>query len=471
MATPTNVHYSRPTVGPIAGGRSVFGAPAAAQAGASASLAISKAMAAAATGVMLVTGNVAHSVPLAASAQAVAAAAAALTTSGGGTYLATQAAALLPGRWVELTGMSGFNWALIASPNGSGSSVLDFANHGMDDEPGLRLSAYLGAHPGVASIIDYDEAANAWSVGSLPFGGTDPHGWASSAANPTTGHQYIYQKSTSQYWRRLSGASTFAQIATDSALSNEETNALTWDMARNGLISFTDVAGARFWANNAGTGSWTGLGDPGVAGPYHTAAAYLEATQECFLADGTSASTRYWLLNQAGSFAGPFTAPLDVACAGSNGNLSCAERSTQRLIVINPRNNAIQTFNPLTRLWRSITPSNGQIPLSRPAGATDGFVISIKRHGVVLIVQGRGNGAAPNAYLFKPTRAPILPAVVTFSAPGSIDVAPYCENYNPATTLLSLPPGTPSTVSISGSILSSSVAQTLTNQYIQETPL
>ena len=471
MATPTNVHYTRATAGPIAGGRSVFGASAAAQASAGAALAIAKAMAAAATGAMLVSGGIAHSVPLSAAAQAVAAATAALTTSGAGTYLATQAAALLPGRWVELTGMGGFNWALIASPNGSGSSVLDFANHGMDDEPALRLSAYLGAHPGVASIIDYDEVANSWSVGSLPFGGTDPHGWASSAANPTTGHQYIYQKSTSQYWRRLSGASTFAQIATDSALSNEETNALAWDMARNGLISLTDAAGVRFWSNSAGTGSWAGLGNPGVAGPYHTAAAYLEATQELFLADGTSASTRYWLLNQAGSFAGPFTAPLDVACAGSNGNLSCAERSTQRHFVINPRNNEIQTFNPSTRLWRPITPSNGQIPLNRPAGATVGFVISIKRHGVVLIVQGRGNGAAPNAYLFKPTRAPILPAVITMAAGGSIDVAPYCENYNASTTLLSLPPGTPGTVTISGSILSSSVAQTLTNLYLQETPV
>lgn len=366
------------------------------------------------------------------------------------TYLAAQAEALLPGYWTELTGFNGFNWNLIESPDGSVNSILDFANKGCNDIPGGRIQFVGGAHPGKTGAIVYTKSTNTWARFTPHYSADLSHAWDGETYEPSTGDMYAYQKTSGRFWRRLSGATSWTEIATHSGIGLEENIALTWDETRVGLIAWTDANGASFWAKNAGTGSWTTIGDPGTAGPYHMSANYMRVTGECFLGDGDNNPTRYWLLNSSNTFTSG-TAPVNVASSGSAGNLSTYCFDSERLLIVNPRSNNMRSFNPLTRLWRQFVPSNGAIPMNRPTGGLDCFAVSLEELGCILYIIGQGNGANPKAYLYRHTTAPIVPSSVTFT--GSHDMTQYVEDWNASTMSLRIQGTLPSQITFNGTSL------------------
>lgn len=386
------------------------------------------------------------------------------------TYLETQAAALLPGRWVKLTGMGGLVYSLIEG-DGSGG-ILDYCNKGGYDKIAKVLLFQGGAHPGLTMALRYPLAANLWSRTTPSYSSVLSHNWDSSCVDPTRGDFYAHSKTTGNFRRLPSGSTTWSDIASAS-IGTPESVSLFWDKGRDALGCWNRNNGLQLWPYSSGVGSWVARGQPagGISGALGMTGHYCDATGELFLSDGSASPTKFWLYGTNDAFSAALTAPLPVYTSEGGSNIVIPSSSSQRTIVVDKSTNDIRTFNPLTRLWRSVTPSNGEMPLDINTANTDGFAIDLLDLDCILFFSGNSNFADPSCYLYKHTRAPILPATITLSAGGSIDVAPFCENYNAATTLLSLPPGTPGTVTLTGSILSSSVAQTLTNQYIQETPV
>lgn len=386
------------------------------------------------------------------------------------TYLEAQAAALLPGRWVALTGMGGLDYALIEGDGVGG--MLDYCNHGGYDKVAKRLLFQGGAHPGLTTALRYVMSTNLWGRITPSYSSDLSHNWASSCVDPVRGDFYAHSKTTGNFRRLPSGSTTWEDIASAS-IGTPESVGLFWDKGRDSLMCWNRNNGLQSWAYSSGVGSWVARGQPAgnVSGALGMNGHYCDATGELFLTDGSTNPTKFWLYGTNDAFSSALTAPLPVYTSEGGSNIVIPSTGSQRIVVIDKGTNDIQTFNPLTRLWRSVTPSNGEVPININTANSDGFAIDLLDLDCIFVLSGNSNGAAPSCYLFKPTRAPILPATITLSAGGSIDVAPYCENYNAATTLLSLPPGTPGTVTLTGSILSSSVAQTLTNQYIQETPV
>ena len=319
---------------------------------------------------------------------------------GGGdtTYLGTQAAALAAGTWVELTGMGGLNWALVES---SSSSILDYCNKGANDYPGGRLLFQGGAHGGTGGLtgcIRYIKSTNQWDQITPSYSATLSHAWDSETYDPATGDFYCYTKTSGDFRCLNSGSTTWRDIA---SLSGEvaESVSLTWDETRNGLICWGRNTGCSFWAKNAGTGSWSSIGDPGIAGSLGMASHYMRTTQELFLADGSTNPTKYWLLNQAGSFTTSFTAPLTVYASEGGANMTMYDWATARLLVVDPETAESRAFNPNGRTWKTFTPSNGAFPFtSNPTGT---FSIALDDLGCIFFMKGMSNGADPKAYLYR----------------------------------------------------------------------
>jgi len=338
---------------------------------------------------------------------------------------------------VQLTGMGNLTWPLISNPAQS-ANIIEFSNKGGNDIPGHRLLFHCGPHAELTDFIGYNKDTNNWAKMTPAYSSTLSHAWDSQTYDPVTGDFYVYVKTTGNFRRLPSGSTTWQSIASIPALSQTESVSLCWDEARNGLICWNRETGCAFWAKNAGTGSWAQLGDPGIQGSLGMASHYMRVTQELFLADGAANPTKYWLLNQAGTFAGPFTAPMTIFASEGSSNMTQYDWASQRLLVVDKVTNEFRTFNPNTRQWRLVTPSNGALPINGNPAAGDAWSISLEDIGCVFFFVCRSNFIAPSAYLYRHTSAPIVPATVTFNAPGSHDMTQYVENWNSSTMLLEL---------------------------------
>jgi hypothetical protein len=161
MATPRSYHYSRPTLGPIAGGRAIFSSTAVAQAAAAAALAIGKAMAGAASGQGAAAGGAAVGKRLAGGATGGGSAAAPLTS---GKVLAGVAAA------------AGIASGALSTPGGTLQADWD-------------ARAAIGiASGGWAQLFESDADVSNWRF-------TNGVGWDPTPAGGSTG----------SYVRRLAG--------------------------------------------------------------------------------------------------------------------------------------------------------------------------------------------------------------------------------------------------------------------------
>lgn len=383
-------------------------------------------------------------------------------TAASGTYIEQQAAALSAGNWVQLTGMNGLNYALITDPSGV-ANILDYCNKGGSDLPGLRLLFQGGAHTGAGGLtgaITYNRTTNTWSQITPSYSSSLSHNWDSSCSDPVRGDFYAFSKTSSTVRRLASGSTTWTTIAALN-ISTPESLSLFWDEGRDGLMAWNRNTGLEFWAYSSGSGSWTSLGQPaGMSGALGMGGCYCSATGELFLSDGSTNSTKFWLYQTNNTFSAPLTAPVPVFVAQGGADILIHHSGSKRVLVADKATGSMKSFNPVTRQWRTFTPSNGLMPLNVNEANTDAFAIDIADLGCVLFFSGNSNGAAPSCYLYKHTSAPIVPATITFT--GSHDMTQYVEDYNSSTMTLSIQGTLPSQITFNGTSLVSTGTATAT---------
>lgn len=388
------------------------------------------------------------------------------------TYLETQAAALQPGYWAQLTGMGGLNYALITDPSGV-ANILDYCNKGGYDAPAKILDFQGGAHTGAGGLtgaIAYGMVANGWAQFTPSYSSTLSHNWDSSCVDPVRGDFYAYSKTSSTVRRMPSGGGSWTTIAALS-ISTPESLSLFWDRGRDALCAWNRNTGLEMWAYSAGSGSWVSKGSPaGMAGALGMAGCYC-TNGELFLSDGSTNSTKFWMYQTNDTFSAPLTAPVDVYVAQGGAKIVSEHYASGRILVTDKTSGVMQSFNPVTRLWRSFTPSNGVVPLNANQANTDAFSIDLLDLGCEFFMSGNNNGDAPSCYIYKHTSAPIVPQTITFTAPGSRDMTQYVENYNASTMSLSIIGTLPGGVTFDGETLSASGAATASGLKLQVTPL
>lgn len=321
---------------------------------------------------------------------------------GGSDYLSVQAAALTAGRWVQLTGMGGLNYALITDPSGV-ANILDYCNKGGSDAPGGRLLFQGGAHTGAGGLtgaIKYDRAGNSWSQITPSYSSSLSHNWDSSCTDPVRGDFYAFSKTSSTVRRLPSGSSTWSTIAALN-ISTPESLSLFWDKGRDGLMAWNRNTGLEFWAYNAGSGSWTSLGDPGIAGSLGMFGCYCEANGALFLSDGSTNTTRFWTYSAGGTFSSALTAPVDVYVAQGGAKIVNHDSGSGRVLVTDKTSGAMRAYLPSAGTWKTVTPANGALPLNVNQANTDAFSIDIPDIGCTLYLSGNNNGDAPSCYLYK----------------------------------------------------------------------
>lgn len=321
-------------------------------------------------------------------------------------YLGVQAAALSPGQWVQLSGMSNLTYSLITDPSGNGN-ILDYCNKGGSDYPGRRLLFQGGAHTGTGGLtgaISYNRTTNTWASITPSYSSVLSHNWDSSCADTVRGDFYAYSKTSSTVRRLPSGGTTWTTIAALN-ISTPESLSLFWDEARDGLMAWNRNTGLEFWAYSTGSGSWTSLGDPGIAGSLGMTGHYCRVNNELFLSDGSTNTTKFWMYQANNTFSSPLTAPVAVFANEGGSNLVNYDFGSQRILVTNKGSNAMRAFDPVGRTWKTVSPLNGDVPLNINTANTDGFSIAIPDLGCTLFFSGNTNFAAPSCYLYRHSAA------------------------------------------------------------------
>lgn len=317
--------------------------------------------------------------------------------------LATQANNLAAGSWASLTGSSGLNYALITDPSGV-ANILDFCNKGGRDTVAKRCIFQGGAHTGAGGLTGafiLDETSHTWSQITPSYSSTLSHNWDSSCVDPTRGDFYAFSKTSSTVRRLPSGSTTWSTIATLS-ISTPESLSLFWDEGRDGLMAWNRNTGLEFWAYSSGVGSWTNLGNPGINGDLGMYGGYC-TNGELFLSDGQVNTTKFWIYQTNNTFSSALTAPVAVYVAQGTANIVNADSSSGRILVTNKVTGAMSAYLPTTRTWKTVTPTNGNVPLGVNLANTDAFSIDLRDLGCTMYFSGNNNGDTPSVYLYKHT--------------------------------------------------------------------
>jgi hypothetical protein len=284
------------------------------------------------------------------------------------TVLATAAAGMSSGGWLQMTGgnlPTGLG-NFVANPVGSSGTTVGFSTKFAHD-PSARRFYFVGSDHGQWDIFhQYDEDTNAWTINpAVPFGVATNHGYEHNIWVGGTVNKFYTRRTSGTTLNRWDGGSTWA--------TRNGPCPASYPSAANGMVWFPTLGAngsvVQFQDDNSGQGLIAGI-DPitqvattyasgatlAGTGTYHNFAHY-SPTHDVVWFGGGNGSVKNWKLSSSGVV----TALADIP--GALGNIGPG--NTQCLPVVDPLTGNFIVIKSAT-VWHDLNPSGSGTWAVRP---------------------------------------------------------------------------------------------------------
>lgn len=336
----------------------------------------------------------------------------------GASALSDAAAAMQPGTFAQVTGMSNWNNGGILSPTDMGCTSGDYITQYAEKapwDPVNKRMMFVGATHGncyAGRFVIYTDSNSTWSIGPWPSGvcqsgtPTNPcfsHAYGHNTIDPATGTLYFRQAYTTKFFKFSGGA--WSSIPSPPTQSSQCCGALEYFPEMKRLIYLDGDWG--LWAYDPVANSWSELANASVANatpgltnltmPSTTVFSLYNPVQKVLLFGGGS---NLYKMNAAGQFTTMHAPPVSL---GVTNAVVSVDPVGGKFIVL--AGNSMYQYDVSTDTWLQLAIALPSV-LTAELGVGDGLVETpVTTYGVIMYTKYDNTSSAVYLYKHSPTPA------------------------------------------------------------------